>query len=280
MREIAYSRCPALIRLRDCVAHTTPPWARRGFSETVDRAAAGAVGGVSLALMPDGDIVAAWSERAGAAWRALVSVRWEERWGEPLVVVERARAGDVSLAHGAGSRLLADGADRVVESDEPPPLTLQAGDILVASSDGGLSWLECTRGEARTPTSGEATVAEADLVPCPGDARADGAGPPLRLRITGGTLEGSVDGGLTWPRRRELDADPSVTPAIVVSASGIVVAFAAGDGSIRVLGLPADTLPGHPAGERGQQQGDWRHDDRSWLELLKGAPVQPQVGAK
>ena len=243
---------------------------RRGMLEVAVQEA-GSVGGVAVRLLPDGDMLLAWTRRDGDGWALSTAVRHEELWSEAQAVAS-ADGPTLVLWHDQRDRLFAEGIEggdvRPVETDEPPMVHLAAGSLELTSHDAGRSW-QIADGLPEPPSSAVA------LVPSPGDTGCAEAG-PLLVRFRSGGLETSS--GMSWSRALALEeAAPEGPAALESSAVGLVVAFADRGGGIRVWSIPSDRLSGEPEGAVDGPATEWHHDDRSWLELLKRR-TQPAAG--
>jgi hypothetical protein len=232
---------------------------RRAVEEAV-AAPAERVTDVALAPMPDGSIVAAWREATGAL---RVAVRWEEEWSPAEVVSPTSPPGGLELRADVSSRLGAEGIEEaclvVEESDDAPAILLYCGSAGFLSRDGGRSW---SAGSADRP--GVPAPDPIRLVPSPGD-------PPRVAKWIGDALEVSASGAAEGAVRLPLDVNPAgPRPALVATSEGLVSFFADAEGRVVFRRIPTDQLAGEA--EKG---GNWRHEERTWLDLLAGHREQP-----
>lgn len=120
---------------------------RRAAFERISQLTAEAAGDVSVAVLPGGEVVAAWSERVDSGWQVRTAVRRSGRWTAPLPVDTVESGPAVRLFHDATRRLFPEcrslsnrSPDRIHESDDPVELHLITTGHVYESRDSGRTW--------------------------------------------------------------------------------------------------------------------------------------------
>ena len=256
---------------------------RRGYDDQAGAATA-PVSGLAIAELPTGEVLIACA--AGGSLGVLR--RYEERW-HPAVdlgaVVPADAAAELAFAVADGARNRTEGfeqvpamAAEVTECDDPPEVTLHAGDRGWVSADGGVSW--STRGAAAVGSNGAARNGEALPEPPVSGAPVvaltltsyDRTGLDVTLLYAAAWTTGAgVVLGTSGPAgqwRQTVVAVPggSGPYALTATADGVLLACVDG-GSIRCLRRPLDAVIG---GEHGKDaDGAWHHDSADLIDALK-----------
>lgn len=238
---------------------------RRGVQENPAQVDADNVGGLGLALLPDGDIIAAWSALVNGRWHARVIIRHEERWSEPRTVGEAAEK--IMVSTNAAHRNIFDRCDaHTVREDESPVVVyvteVETGDWAYSSTDGGASWSKQTgRSDAANQDEGSVTDA-VQLASAPGDRQ-------VTVRPEGGSLRIIEDDNASRSRLFPVESlDDRVRPAIIPSADGLAILYIAKDGALVFRRISLDVLTSGDS-----EAADWHHSDSGWVKLIaEGVP--------
>ncbi|TVQ39483.1 MAG: FAD-dependent oxidoreductase [Spirochaetaceae bacterium] len=121
---------------------------RRAAFERIAELSAGVAGDVSVAVLPGGEVVAAWSERRDSGWRIRTAVRRSGRWSAPVAVDSVESQPGVRLLHGATRRLFSEYAQltnrwspqQLRDIETPVTLHLVTTGHAFESKDSGRTW--------------------------------------------------------------------------------------------------------------------------------------------